>query len=146
MSRHVFPSILAFALSLTPASAADTAPPAMPAAPGEAAFIADLQTAVAKKDETWLSGHVSFPMLWNKDAKTVHVKTPGQFDSRFEKMMTPELQSAVAAQKPAEAFRNWQGTMVGDGGRNIWFRQVGDTYRIVTINDDSRVPQTAKPE
>jgi hypothetical protein len=29
--------------------------------------------------------------------------------------------------------------MIGNGGRNIWIRKIGDDYRIVTINDDSRV-------
>ena len=138
MFKHVFPTIFALAFSATAALAADPAP-AMPADPGEAAFVASLQTAIAKKDDAWLAEHANFPMFWNKDAKAVRIKTRDQFADRFEKLLTPELQAAIAAQKPNEEFRNWQGTMIGNGGRNIWIRKIGDDYRIVTINDDSRV-------
>jgi hypothetical protein len=146
MLKHVFPSIFALAFSVTAALAADPAAPAMLADPGEAAFVSGLQTAIAGKDEAWLAGHTNFPMYWNKDAKAVRIKTRDQFDDRFDKLMTPELQSAIAAQKQGEEFRNWQGTMIGNGGRNIWFRKIGDDYRIVTINDDSRVSPDAKPQ
>lgn len=145
MLKHVFPSIFALAFSATAALAADPAP-TMLADPGEAAFVTGLQTAVAKKDEAWLAEHATFPMYWNKDAKAVRIKTRDQFDDRFEKLMTPELQAAVAAQKPGEEFRNWQGTMIGNGGRNIWFRKTGDDFRIITINDDARVSPDAKPQ
>lgn len=145
MLKHVFPSIVAFALTVTAAQAADPAPTPL-TDPGEAAFVSGLQTAIAKKDESWLAEHTTFPMYWNKDAKAVRLKTRDQFDNRFEKLLTPELQSAVAAQKPGEEFRNWQGTMIGNSGRNIWFRKVADDYRIITINDDSRVNPDAKME
>lgn len=145
MLKHVFPSIFALAFCATAALAADPAP-TMLADPGEAAFVTGLQTAIAKKDEAWLAEHATFPMYWNKDAKAVRIKTRDQFDSRFEKLMTPELQSAVAAQKPGEEFRNWQGTMIGNGGRNIWFRKTGEDFRIITINDDARVSPDAKPQ
>jgi hypothetical protein len=143
MFKHVFPSIFALAFCATAALAADPAP-TMPADAGEAAFVTELQTAIAKKDEAWLAEHATFPMYWNKDAKAVRIKTRGQFADRFEKLMTPDLQAAIAAQKPNEEFRNWQGTMVGNSGRNIWIRKTGDDFRIITINDDSRVSPAAK--
>ncbi|HVP83300.1 MAG TPA: hypothetical protein VMS78_01140 [Rhizomicrobium sp.] len=150
MFRHVYPflriAILVSAIA-TPAIAADATPPAaMPlTAPGEAGFIAKVQSAVAKKDEAWLAGHTNFPMFWNKDAKAIKIKTRDQFAERFENLLTPEFQSAIAGQDPAKAFSNWQGTMIGTGGRNIWFRKLGEDYRIITINDDSRVDPNAKP-
>ena len=145
MFRHVYPFLrIAILVSTiaTPAIAADATPLV---APGEAGFIAEVQSAVAKKDEAWLAEHTSFPMFWNKDAKAIKIKTRDQFADRFEKLLTPEFQSAIAGQDPAKTFSNWQGTMVGTGGRNVWIRKVGDDYRIVTINDDSRIDPNAKP-
>jgi hypothetical protein len=51
-----------------------------------------------------------------------------------------KLKVAVLAQDPYHVLDNWQGVMVGEGGRNIWFNDFGtdDThpkYEIITIND-----------
>ncbi len=132
---------IVFSLFALPAAAAGETPaaPMQLTAMSEQDFIAQLQSAVAKKDEAWLAEHTAFPMFWNKDAKQIRIKTRDQFADRFEKLLTPEFQSAISSQDPAKAFSNWQGTMIGTGGRNVWFRKVGETFRIVTINDDSRV-------
>jgi len=147
MLKHVYPFlriVFAFAIFASPALAADDS--LKLAAFGQADFMAQVKTAIAKKDEGWLAEHAYFPMLWTKDAKVIRVKSRDQFADRFEKILTPELQAAVAGADPAKAFSNWQGTMLGNGGRNIWFRKMGDDFRIVTINDDSRVDPNAKPQ
>ena len=56
-----------------------------------------------------------------------------------------DLQNAirnVLKQDPAAYFKNYQGVMVGDGGRNIWLDNFGDEgagiptrFEIITVND-----------
>lgn len=50
------------------------------------------------------------------------------------------MKSAILAQDPEDYLKNYQGLMVGSGGRNIWFRDFGEDnivqYEIVTINSE----------
>jgi hypothetical protein len=150
MTKHIVSfkrfAIASLFLAITPAIAADVAPaapaPSALADPGDTAFVATLKEAVAKKDTAWLIAHATFPLLWNKDAEARHVKSRGQFETRIDQIISPAVQAAVAASR--DYLQNWQGIMVGDGGRNIWVRKIGAgtdmEYKIITINDDSRVP------
>ncbi|MGA8436419.1 MAG: hypothetical protein WBQ20_12195 [Methyloceanibacter sp.] len=54
----------------------------------------------------------------------------------------PELKANVLKQNPDDDFKNYQGVMVGDGGRNIWLDNYGDEgagiptrFEIITIDN-----------
>jgi len=50
-----------------------------------------------------------------------------------------KLKANLLAQDPEQYFKNYQGLMVGDGGRNIWLQDFGEgngfKYEIITINN-----------
>ena len=57
-------------------------------------------------------------------------------------MIGPELKVNLLKQEPDKYFKNYQGVMLGDGGRNIWFDDFGDEgagipprFEIITINN-----------
>jgi hypothetical protein len=103
-----------------------------------AAFVAELQQAVRADDKSWLGGHLHLPVSYF-GKKTLHIKNKAWFIKHYATLMSPELKANVLATKPDEAFENWQGVMIGDGGRNIWVRDFGTDaeprYEIVTINN-----------
>src|SRR5262249_40181174 len=60
----------------------------------------------------------------------------------YASVIGPELKANVLKQDPNDYFNNYQGVMIGDGCRNIWFDNFGDEaagtptrFEIITIND-----------
>lgn len=106
--------------------------------PWKQAFVVQLQDAVRAGDAAWLADHLQLPVRYNAKRKEL-IRTRSVFRKRYAKIMSAELRAAVLAQDPANVFENWQGMMIGDGGRNIWVRETGDdaspNFEIVTIND-----------
>jgi len=51
----------------------------------------------------------------------------------------PELKTSILGQDPEQYLKNYQGLMVGEGSRNIWFADFADgegfKYEIITINN-----------
>jgi hypothetical protein len=48
------------------------------------------------------------------------------------------MKPAILAQDPQKYFQNYQGVMVGEGSRNIWFEDFGTgdgKFEIITINN-----------
>jgi hypothetical protein len=60
----------------------------------------------------------------------------------YATVIGPELKANVLKQNPDDDFKNYQGVMVGDGGRNIWLDNYGDEgagiptrFEIITIDN-----------
>ena len=115
---------------------AEEAPP-----PPETAIILALQEAVRTGDKDWFVSHLHFPVRYY--GKTKHIiRSEEWFLSHYSTVIGPELKANILAQDPEKPFKNYQGLMVGDGGRNIWFEEFGDpgadipsNYEIITINN-----------
>ena len=64
------------------------------------------------------------------------------FLKHYATVIGPELKANIVKHDPQTYFKNYQGVMVGDGGRNIWLDDFGDEgagiparFDIITINN-----------
>jgi hypothetical protein len=104
-------------------------------------FIVELQNALRHDDKDWLADHLHLPV--NYFGKTTEViRSKGWFLEHYAGVMSPELKANVLRQDPEDYFKNYQGVMVGNGGRNIWLEDFGDEgagiparFEIITINN-----------
>jgi hypothetical protein len=104
-------------------------------------FIAALQEAIRNDDKHWLADHLHLPV--NYFGKTSHIiRSKSWFLEHYAAVIGPELKANVLKQDPNAYFKNYQGVMVGDGGRNIWLEDFGDEgagiparFEIITINN-----------
>jgi len=105
------------------------------------AFIAELQAAIRDDDKDWLADHLHLPVDYFGKAKQV-ISSKDWFRKHYTTVIGPELKANVLKQDPNSYFKNYQGVMVGDGGRNIWLDDFGDEgagvparFEIITINN-----------
>jgi len=113
----------------TPAPTTDPATPAAPAngdvrqridqvlgdaAQYEAVFNA-FQKAVNGGDHAAVVEEVRFPLNIANGAK---ITGPGEFQRNYERILTPAVRKAIAAQKFDDVMVNQQGVMIGDG--QVW--------------------------
>ena len=105
------------------------------------AFIAELQTAIRDDNKDWLAGHLHLPVNYFGKTKQV-IDSKEWFLKHCTTVIGPELKANVLKQDPNSYFKNYQGVMVGDGGRNIWLDDFGDEgagvparFGIITINN-----------
>lgn len=113
----------------TPAPTTDPATPAAPAngdvrqridqvlgdaAQYEAVFNA-FQKAVNGGDRAAVVEEVRFPLNIANGAK---ITGPGEFQRNYERILTPAVRKAIAAQKFDDVMVNQQGVMIGDG--QVW--------------------------
>ena len=104
-------------------------------------FIAALQDAIRNDDKRWLADHLHLPVSYfGKTTEIIRTKT--WFLKHYATIIGPELKANVLKQDPEAYFKNYQGVMVGDGGRNIWLEDFGDEgagiparFEIITINN-----------
>ena len=105
------------------------------------AFIIELQTAIRNDDKDWLADHLHLPVKYfGKTKQTISSKD--WFLKHYATVIGPELKANVLKQDPNSYFKNYQGVIVGDGGRNIWPDDFGDEgvgvparFAIITINN-----------
>ena len=133
MLRAALVFVLLLASPLRPALAQPLDP-----TPG---FIAELQTAIRNDDKTWLADHLHLPVSYFGKTKQV-ISSKDWFLKHYRAVIGPELKANILKQDPEKYFKNYQGVMVGDGGRNIWLDDFGDEgagnparFEIITIND-----------
>lgn len=105
------------------------------------AFIAELQTAIRNDDKDWLADHLHLPVNYFGKTKEV-ISRKDWFLKHYATVIGPELKAKILKQDPETYFKNYQGVMVGDGGRNIWLDDFGDEgagiparSEIITINN-----------
>jgi hypothetical protein len=127
----VFALILASPLGPAPAEPLDPVPP----------FIVELQTAIRNDDKAWLADRLHLPVNYFGKTKQV-IRSKDWFVKNYGAVIGPELKANLLKQEPDKYFKNYQGVMLGDGGRNIWFDDFGDQgadvpprFEIITINN-----------
>ncbi len=106
----------------------------------ETEIILAMQAAVRADDRQWFAAHLHLPVrYYGKTNRTISSKD--WFLSHYATIIGPELKANILAQDPENYLKNYQGLMVGEGSRNIWFEDFGDpgagvasSYQIITIN------------
>ena len=133
MLRAALVVALLLALPLRPALAEplDPTPP----------FIIELQNAIRNEDKDWLADHLHLPVNYFGKTKQV-INSKDWFFKHYATVIGPELKANILKQDAETYFKNYQGVMVGDGGRNIWLDDFGDEgagvparFEIITINN-----------
>jgi hypothetical protein len=107
----------------------------------ETEIILAMQAAVRADDKAWFAAHLHLPVRYY--GKTFHmIRSKAWFLKHYETVIGPELRANILAQDPENYLKNYQGLMVGEGSRNIWFQDFGDpgaeipsNYEIITINN-----------
>ena len=132
-----FRAAIVFALLLASPPRPATAEPLDPTP----AFIAELQAAIRNDDKAWLADRLHLPVNYFGKTKEV-IRSKEWFLEHYASVIGPELKANVLKQNPNSYFKNYQGVMVGDGGRNIWLDDFGDEgagvpsrLEIITINN-----------
>jgi hypothetical protein len=104
-------------------------------------FINALQDAIRNDDKRWLAEHLHLPVRYSGKTNEI-IRTKAWFLKHYATIIGPELKANVLKQDPGAYFKNYQGVMVGDGGRNIWLEDFGDEgagiptrFEIITINN-----------
>ena len=92
------------------------------------AFIAEFQTAIRNDDKDRLADHLHLLVNYFGKMKQV-ISSKDWFLKHYATVIGPELKANVLKQDPNSFFKNYQGVMVGDGGRNIWLDDFGDQGR-----------------
>ena len=128
---------LAFALLLASSLLPALAEPLDPTPP----FIIELQNAIRNDDKDWLANHLHLPVNYFGKTKQV-INSKDWFFKHYATVIGPELKANILKQDAETYFKNYQGVMVGDGGRNIWLDDFGDEgagvparFEIITINN-----------
>ncbi|HET9149917.1 MAG TPA: hypothetical protein VFO61_05490 [Alphaproteobacteria bacterium] len=109
---------------------------AYPLTKEDKAFVKSLQDALAKDDRAWIVDHVDYPMLTSIGGHDARIQTKAEFLAHFDEIMNARVRAAIANQKPDDLFKNWQGTMIGNG--EVWFEE---SVSLVPCTDF--VPSTA---
>ncbi len=128
---------LAFVAGGTASNAADDTTLLIP----ETEIIKALQAAVRGDDKQWFAEHLHVPVrYYGKTFRMIQSKE--WFLKHYATILGPELRASILAQDPETYLKNYQGLMVGEGSRNIWFEDFGDPgagtpsdYEIITINN-----------
>jgi len=97
------------------------------------AFLAEVQSAVAKGDKAKVATMISYPLLVNGSTSKTRIKTGAQFLSHYDRIFDEHVRQAIARQSAECLFGNYQGAMIGDG--EVWFNeQANGTMKIITVN------------
>ena len=101
-------------------------------------LVVELQTAIRAGDKDWFVAHLHYPVRYF--GKQDHViKSKAWFLDHYSTIIGSELKALILAQDPQKYFQNYQGVMVGEGSRNIWFDDFGEgdgiKFEIITINN-----------
>ena len=136
MLEHLRAAIV-FALLLASPLRPATAEPLDPTPP----FVAELQVAIRNDDKAWLADRLHLPVNYFGKTKQV-ISSKDWLLKHYATVIGPELKANILKQNPETYFKNYQGVMVGDGGRNIWLDDFGDEgagiparFEIITINN-----------
>lgn len=140
------PSPSAGASGSVPASSAPTpSAPADSGNPFETAGIEDpeaframfeeVKKAAAEGDKETVARHALYPILVNAGKVSVKIEDKEELISQYDRIFTPNVLKALAAQDAGDLFVNWKGVMAGNG--EIWFGATNEKpqrYGIITVN------------
>lgn len=87
-------------------------------------FLAQVLTALQKKDIRWIADHMNYPISIDPDGKKQIVDTSEEFIPIAKQRFTDDLCAKIANDAKEPLFKNWRGTMIGAG--ILWFSQYWD--------------------
>src|SRR5262245_28184975 len=117
MLRAALAFALLLASSLLPAMA-DRLGPTPP-------FLSELQNSLVDDNTEWLADNLHLPVNYFGKTKQV-INSKDWLFKHYATVIGPELKANILKQDAETYFKNYQGVMVGDGGRNIWLDDFGD--------------------
>src|SRR6185312_10492532 len=85
-------------------------------------FLKQLKTAALSNRKTKVAGMVHYPLKVFVDNSMHQIRSPAEFVSDYERIVTPHVKKALLDQSVKCLFGNTDGFMVGDG--EIWFTEV----------------------
>ena len=88
---------------------------------GDRKFLADVLSAVARKDANWIAAHSAIPLVVETPTGKKVVKTEKEFASLLESRFSIALCTKMQLDATKPLFRNWRGIMLGDGV--LWFEE-----------------------
>ncbi len=107
----------------------------------ETEIILAAQEAVRADDKAWFAAHLHLPVRYYRKTFRM-IRSKERFLKHYATILGPELKTSILAQDPETYLKNYQGLMVGEGSRNVWFEEFGDPgagipsdYEIITINN-----------
>ena len=76
-----------------------------------------------------------YPLRVRVGGRRVVLRNRRELLNRFDAVFNRKVRAALAAQKPEDLFRNWQGFMVGRG--EVWFESLADTdeFKLIAVNN-----------
>src|SRR5271154_6064231 len=81
-------------------------------------LLTDLQASVAKHNTAAVAALVHYPIKVNPGKHPITIKTPKAFIKDYDRIITPDIASAIYKQKYDNLFVNSEGAMIGDG--EVW--------------------------
>lgn len=102
-------------------------------------FFISLQRAVALNQKSKVALMVSFPLRVRARKGHLTLKHPSALLRHYNAVFNRKVKGALATQRSANLFSNWQGVMIGRG--EIWFNQMpGNSgkpavFKITAINN-----------
>jgi len=82
-------------------------------------FLADVFSAVGRKDAMWIASHSALPMAVVTGKVQRTIKKEEDFASVLASSLSTELIAGMQADAKKPLFKNWRDVMVGDG--ILWF-------------------------
>jgi hypothetical protein len=136
--------VVLFAITLNrPVLAADM----YPVTDADKRFLSEIVGALQKKDSAWIAAHMVYPLSVVVSNRTRIVKSKEEFAPIVGRQLTDSLRTNIVGLAKEPLFRNWQGSMLGDGV--LWFTQyqrAGDkawTYGIFAFGHFAFQPKDA---
>jgi hypothetical protein len=102
-------------------------------------FFTSLQRAVALNQKSKVALMVSFPLRVRAGGGHMTLKHPSALLRHYNVVFNRKVKRALATQRSANLFSNWQGVMIGRG--EIWFNQMPGkpdkpaVFKITAINN-----------
>jgi hypothetical protein len=84
-------------------------------------FLADIVSALQKKDSAWIASRMVYPLSVVVSNRTDIVRSKEEFAPILKRQLTDSVRSKITTSAREHPFKNWQGVMIGDG--ILWFSE-----------------------
>jgi hypothetical protein len=82
-------------------------------------FLQQLQNAVAADDRSWIADHIKYPITVTLGGEREVLEGKDEVLAHYGEIINRRVRDAVLAQRFETLFKNWRGTMIGNG--ELWF-------------------------
>jgi hypothetical protein len=100
-------------------------PPTIAAAPGhtltdeDRVFLEQLQNAVATNNRRWIADQIMYPRTVDIGGERRMLERADEFLAHYDEIFNQRVRDVILAARFETLFKNWEGTMIGDG--EVWF-------------------------